>query len=232
MPSIENLNPLDNESGSPKASETSDEIFRDQQGKTQAAVKAIKKAEARAKKKDSQLAKVIGRFLMTNSNTQVMILIARCLGHNIPAGFILGLLALVEPEAQEEFEKLIRGSVQLFTAPEQGNHVLAERQGEFDTGRLPKQVKQAIDVWAQDLLEFSLTQPVRLLATAVSPEGDIFASLSQLATFLLQQYLASENINAEYKGTHNFAELLLKNIFEKVREQMKNTKELEEGATD
>jgi hypothetical protein len=231
MAGIEDLGALDGEEGGAGGAEQSDEVFRDQQKKTQAQIKAIKKAEASAKQKDHRLAGVLGKFLQSHSNTQIMLLIARCLDHNIPAGLILGLLALVEPEAQEEFEKLMGEAVQLLQAPAEGTHALVE-QSEFSAEHLPQHVKLAIDSWGRGLLEFGLTQPTRLLATAWSPEKELFPSLAQLATFLLRQYLATEKINAEYDSTHAFAELLLRNVLTKISEQLGETKELGSGETD
>ncbi len=228
MSGHENLGALDPEESGGKATEISDEVFRDQQSKTQASQKALKKAEQKARDKDHRLAAVIGRFLQTNSNTEVMLLIARCLDHNIPAGLILGLLALIEPEAKEEFEKLMGEAVQLLNAPTEGSRSLVE-QSEFDAATLPAHVKKAIDAWGRGLLEFGLTQPTRLLATAISPKGELFPSLSQLATFLLREYLKTEKINTEYDSTHAFAELLLLNVLKQIKTQMQETKELEDG---
>ncbi len=226
MAGLEELGALDNEEAGAKTTEISDDVFREQQKKTQTSRTALKKAEQKARDKDQRLATVIGRFLQTNSNTEVMLLIARCLDHNIPAGMILGLLALIEPEAKEEFEKLMGEAVQLLSSPESGSRSLVE-QSQFDAATLPEHIKKTIDTWGHGLLKFGLTQPTRLLTTAISPEEVLFPSLSQLATFLLRQYLQNEKINVEYDSTHAFAELLLTNVLKQIKTQLKETKELE-----
>ena len=164
--SLETLNPIDDESGGSKAAEISDEVFREQIRKAQKAQKALKKAEGKARAKDDRLAKVIGKFLQNRSNTAVMILIARCLDHNIPAGLILGILALVESEAQKEFEVILGENAQILIAPKINERALIKRAD------FPPEIKKALDLWSFGLLEFGLTQPARLLATAVSPQGD------------------------------------------------------------
>lgn len=220
---LESLNPLDNEEGGAKAAETSDEVFRDKIRKTQKAQKALKKAEGKARAKDDRLAKVIGKFLQTQSNTSVMLLISRCLDHNIPAGLILGILALVEVEAQKEFEVVLGESAQLLEAPEIGNRALV-KSGEF-----PPEIKQALDVWSFGLLEFGLTQPTRLLATAISPEGEIFPSLLQLNTFIIRDFLEEKKVEIEFKKIEEFAEFVLHSILGKIKLQMEETKALGEG---
>lgn len=221
---LEELNPLDNEESGSKATEVADEVFRENQKKTQAAQKAMKKAEDSARKKDSQLAKVIGRFLQTHSNTAVMLLIARCLDQNIPAGFILGILALVEPEAREEFAALLgEAAVQLLDTPQQ-----TETKA-LTLKELPLHVKRAIDAWVEGLFAFGMTQPTRLLTTAASSEREIFPSLLQLTAFILEQYLSSQKVELQHDNAREFAELILRNLLEKINNQVNQTRELESG---
>ena len=220
---LENLNPLDNEEAGAKAAEASDEVFRDQIKKTQKSQKALKKSEQKARAKDDRLAKVIGKFLQTHSNTAVMLLISRCLDHNIPAGLILGILALVEAEAQKEFEVMLGESAQLLEAPKVGNRTLVTR-GEF-----PPEIKQALDVWSFGLLEFGLTQPTRLLTTAISPEGKLFPSLQKLTTFILRDFFEKNKLETEFRKTEEFAEFVLRSVLGKIKIQLEETKELEGG---
>lgn len=227
---LEDLNPLDNEESGAKATEQSDEVFRDKQRKAQAAQKAFKKAEGKARQKDDQLAKVIGHFLQSQSNTAVMLLIARCLDHNIPAGLILGVLSLVEPKAQTEFENVLEDSEKFLKAgPNETENAPTQALSEQDTDHLPPNVKKKINTWTGQLLEFSLTQPQRILSTTISPSGDLFPNLSQLCTFILQQYLEQEKLPAGYENVNAFSEILLKSVFGKVQNYLLMTKELNAG---
>ncbi len=223
---LEDLNPLDDEESGSKATEISDEVFRDQVKKTQKSQKALKKAEGKARAKDDRLAKVIGKFLQTQSNTAVMLLIARCLDHNIPAGLILGILALVEAEAQKEFEVVLGESAQLLDAPKVENRSLVKNDS------FPPEIKQALDVWSFGLLEFGLTQPTRLLATAISPEGELFPSLLKLNVFIVRDFLEKKEVHLEFKKTEEFAEFVLRSVLIKIKQQFEETKELEEGKED
>jgi hypothetical protein len=217
---LEDLSALDNEESGAKATEISDEVFRDKMQKTQKSQKALKKAEGKARAKDDRLAKVIGKFLQTQSNTGVMILISRCLDQNIPAGLILGILALVESEAQKEFEVVLGESSQLLAAPEIENRELV-KSGEF-----PPEVKQALDVWSFGLLEFGLTQPARLLATAISPDGDIFPSLAKLNSFIIRDFLEEKKVELDFDKIEHFAEFVLKSVLGKIKLQFETTKSL------
>ncbi|MFH1375822.1 MAG: hypothetical protein ABIH35_04100 [Patescibacteria group bacterium] len=219
---LEDLNPLDNEESGSKATEISDEVFRDQVKKAQKTQKALKKAEGKARAKDDRLAKVIGKFLQTQSNTAVMLLISRCLDHNIPAGLILGILALVEPEAQKEFEVVLGESAQLLEAPQ------VDKREIVKAGEFPPHIKQATDVWGFGLLEFGLTQPTRLLATAVSPEGELFPSLLKLTSFILREYLEKEKVEIEFAKIQTFSEFILQGVLKRISKQMEETRELKE----
>ncbi|MFA6458168.1 MAG: hypothetical protein WCV72_02130 [Patescibacteria group bacterium] len=221
--SLESLNPIDDESGGSKATEISDEVFREQIRKTQKAQKALKKAEGKARAKDDRLAKVIGKFLQTRSNTAAMILISRCLDHNIPAGLILGILALVEVEAQKEFEVVLGENAQILIAPKVGERTLVAHTD------FPPEVKNALDVWSFGLLEFGLTQPARLLATAVSPEGELFPSLVKLTTFVTRDFLVERKIELEFTRIEQFADFILKSVLLKIKNQIEATKSLGGG---
>jgi hypothetical protein len=217
---LEDLSALDNEESGAKATEISDEVFRDKMQKTQKSQKALKKAESKARAKDDRLAKVIGKFLQTQSNTGVMILISRCLDQNIPAGLILGILALVESEAQKEFEVMLGEASQLLATPEIDNRELAKSE-EF-----PLEIKQALDIWSFGLLEFGLTQPARLLATTISPDGDIFPSLTKLSSFIIRDFLQDKKVELKFAKIENFTEFVLKSVLGKIKLQFETTKSL------
>ena len=225
MSGFEELHALDNEESGAKAAEVSDEVFREKHRKAQTSAKALKKAEGKARKKDSRLAKVIGKFLQTNSNTAVMLLISRCLDHNIPAGLILGLLALVEVEAQKEFEEELGEKAKLLKSPESGQ----KDKSLVNIDGFPPHIRQATDAWSYGLLQFGLTQPNRLLATAISPEAELFPSLAQLTAFILREYLEKEKVEFDFEKIHELSALILYNVLEKIKLQLDETKELEEG---
>ncbi|MDD5179527.1 MAG: hypothetical protein PHY86_04675, partial [Candidatus Gracilibacteria bacterium] len=174
-----------------------------------------------------QLAKVIGRFLQTHRNTAVTLLIARCIEQNVPAGFILGILALVEPEAREEFAALLGSeAVKLLDTKREAEEVATKA---LTANELPSHVKRAIDAWAEGLFAFGMTQPIRLLTTARSPEGELFPSLLQLSAFILEQYLEGEKVILQHENAREFAKLILSNLLEKIENQVSQTGELEAG---
>jgi len=220
---FENLNFLDDESGGAKTAEVSDEVFRDKLCKSQKSQKALKKSEKKARAKDDRLAKVIGKFLQNRASTGSMILISRCLDHNIPAGLILGILALVEPEAQKEFEVVLGESSQLLATSE------IENRGIVVCGEFPPEIKIALDAWSFGLLEFGLTQPTRLLATAISSENNLFPNLQKLTSFVIRDFLESKNVELEFSKIENFAELILKTVLGKIKIQLAETPELRES---
>lgn len=236
MSGYENLNDFDSEGGGSSAAEQNDEVFRDSYRATQQFIAAIRKQEQNARKKDDQLAHVLMRLLQTHTNSGLMLLIARCLDHNIPAGFILGILALSVEEAQVEFEKLMGESIALLAAPPDHETKALVEVHSFDAGALPPHVKKALDAWIRGLLEFGLTQPTRLIATAISPidretqtGGEVFPALSQLAAFIVQEFLAAEGFQFTVETTRPFAETLLKSVLLKIRERFAGIKELGAG---
>lgn len=236
MPGAEGLNDFDNEGGGAGAAEQNDEVFRDQYRQTQQQIAALKKQEQNARKKDDQLAHVLVRLLQSQTNSGLMILIARCLDHNLPAGFIIGILALTVSEAQVEFEKVMGESIALLAAPPTHETYALVEVHAFDAGQFPAHVKKALDAWMRGLLEFGLTQPTRLLTTAISPidhetgeGGELFPALGQLTALVAQEFLVTEGFTFTVETTKPFAEMLLKNVLSKIMDRIKNVKELGSG---
>jgi len=236
MSGIDSLGNFDDEGGGSGSAEQSNEQFRESQKAKQQQIAAIKKAEKGARQKDGRVADVLMRFLQSQSNSQLMLLISRCIAHNIPAGLILGILALTEDEARTEFEALMGEAVLLLDAPEDHETRALVTMDAFDAASLPAHVKKTIDAWVQGLLQFGLTQPTRLLATAQSPidqktkeGGIIFPDLVQLSSVVIQQYLAREQITADLATTRPFAELLLRNVLDTIAERIGDVKELSSG---
>lgn len=225
--SLEELNPLDNEESGAKKTEQSAEVFRDQQKRAQKTQQALQKAEAKTRKKDDCLAQVIKNFLATKQSGPILPLLVRCLDKNIPAGFLVGILALVDATAKKEFDEfltkvepfLLTGSLQL---PQR-----VSQNADFSV-----EVQQDLHAWENSLLEFSLTNPTRLLTTALSPEKKVYSSLLQLTAFVLQEFLAGQKSSVDFAVVRNCSETLLVKIFTEVQLKIKGVKQLgghEEG---
>lgn len=222
MAGPEVLGALDDESGGGSSAESA-EAFRERHQKTQAQVRAIKKAEDQARQKDDQLAAILLQLLHGQQDSRLLLLLARCLDRGIPAGFLLGILALAQKEAAAEFQQLLAGHHLALPAAAAPPTSLAQLS---DAAAPSPDLLTALELWAHGLLQFGLTQPQRLLATAASPTGELFGSLLQLATFTVQDFLAGRGAAAEYELWHAFTSDLLTKVLRDVSATQQETARL------
>lgn len=252
---IEGLNENYSPEDSSKASEQASERFREQQAKGAAAAAAQKKREQSFKQKEDRIAAVLRKLLADGKQGDLLLLIARCLGKNIPAGFILGVIALVIEEAEKEFTELI-GRPLLSPAQharelallgpgepatssesaEESSQALARVEGgalatqaDFNPNRLPLEIKAAIEAWGFGLLEFARTNPARVLGTCRSMEKVLFPDLTNLAAAVLRTFLAREGLNAPLPAMQDFAELLLTGVLDRLESEQNETRKLGSG---
>lgn len=219
--SLEETNSLDNEESGAGHAEQNEEVFREQQQRRQQARQALQKAEAKARQKEEQLAQVLTALLQNQNSRTNLLLVARCLAQNIPAGFLLGILALTEELAQKEFANVLDRSIKLLTPNENYSAPEPAKKG------FPLEGQTALRLWEQGLLEFGLTQPIRLLTTAVSPEKKIFPSLLHLTAFTLRAFLEQRKVEFVFANLQNFGRVFLEKIFKEISQRLAQVKQLE-----
>lgn len=223
---LEHLADLDNNEAGSGAAEINDEVFRDQMQAAQAAITAIRKAEGNAKAHDDKVAVILMRLLKKNAAPELMLLISRCLAANVPAGLLVGILALTQDEARQAWAELV-GAEAAALLPSAST---TNTQAIATTGdRLPPHLLAALQKWAGGLIDFGRGQPVRVLSTAASPEGELLPSLVQLVTFTLREYLASQNTKTPYENLRGMAEILLQKVLAALAETIQKTTHLKSG---
>ena len=78
------------------------EAFKEKMRAAAAQIAAIKKEEKKARKKEDELLKILLKFVKSSHNTELVLLISRCLEQNIPAHFILSIVVLGNEEIQRD----------------------------------------------------------------------------------------------------------------------------------
>ena len=238
---IEGLSEDSHAEGGGAPTEKAQEAFRDAQkaGAQQAAQQKIQ--EQNARQKEDRITALIRRLLNSNTDSDILLLLSRCLGKNIPAGFLVGILALIEQEARDEFEHLIGKpllpsgmaeasaeyqALALAVGAHTHQHTTAEptttalmRPEDFDTKKLPPHIKAAISSWAAGLLSFAESQPTRTIVTTRAPDGSLYLPLLQLTAVILQKFLATEHIEAPREPLREFGELLIKSVLDRVESE-------------
>lgn len=218
------------------------ERFKERMKAASAQLKAIQAGEQKQKKKEDELIKILLKFIQSGQNRDVLLLISHLLEDNVPAGFIVALIAIAYEEIQNQIGlKLLPEPDDLAKyAAAQSERVLLE--GTTDPPKketlpdhymhgeiLPLKIKIAIDAWVQEIFKRASENPHRIIKTGIDQEGNIKLTIIQLATFCLRDFMESQTQPAEYDRLRDFMQIMLQGIFKKLEEMVKNQKELRDG---
>ena len=215
--------------GAPAAKEhdeKSDEQFREQMAKAQQARQQLQKEEGKARAHDDQLAQIIMHFLAQSGNTDLFLLISRCVAQNIPSEIIIAVLSLVDRKASEEIERILKEADK--TALVVPDH--------SDIHSLSGVQKQTIDEWLQNILTSAASKPHRTLETVLikrTAEGsmEIIKEISphfvQLSAFILRNHLSMQGTQVEYEKLRDFMQTVYVKMIQDLENMVQGQAKLE-----
>ena len=212
------------------------EKFKERMAAAAAQLKAMQIGEQKARKTEDELVKILRKFIQTGTKTEILMLVVKLLEDNVPAGFIVSILLISNPQMQQEL------GIQMLPPPkEEAHHEVTKAIQEVEEKAstlpdhyighhvLPLRIKIAIDNWIHQIMKRGQEHPHRVLKTVIDPEWIIRLPLLQLATFCLRDFLETEGIETKYELLKEFMDLMLDGILKKLKEQTQTVKELKEG---
>lgn len=214
--------------------EQSQEQFREQMRRAQKALKQLKKEEGKAQQQDGHVAHVIVKFLHDPKNTDLFLLISRCVGHDIPSELILAVLALVDQESYQETEKFLQGPDGQVHEPKRA---LIAPDGDHLSSLAPQQ-RQLIDIWVSHIVQVASRRPQRGLVALVKKRmvkdnmgnkemtREVSPPLVQLSAFIMRRFFASQKIEIEFEELHGFMEVTYVRLVARLEEMLKGQKQL------
>lgn len=225
------------------------ERFKEQVKKNGQFVAAIRKDEARKKKKEDALAQILLRFIQANQNSELMLLVSRLLEENIPASFILALIvlgndyikaAIKEHEMKQEMieaERISDNNLPAVGGAQSEDLTPVQAPvGEFavsvrlSDASLPIAIRVAMDEWSSGIFNAGTTQPFRILETVLDKEGLVKGVAIEAAAFVLHEFLVkTDEATFGQRGREaylGFSEFMLKGIMKKLKEQIENQKQI------
>lgn len=217
-----------------EADEQSDEQFREQMRQAQAALKQLKKEEGKAQSQDDRVSTVIVQFLNDPKNTDLFLLISRCVGHDIPSELILAVLALVDENSYRETEKFLQGGKEKVSATQQALIV----SDKTHLSRLSPQQRQWIDLWISHIVEVASRRPHRCLEALVKErvvkdgEGqkktirEVSPPFVQLSAFIMRRFFAAQQLLIEFEELHGFMQVTYVKLLTHLKELLEGQKKL------
>jgi len=191
----------------------------------------LQKEEGKAKAHDDQLAQIIVQFLAQEGNTDLFLLISRCVAQNIPSEIIIAVLSLVDRKASEEIERILKESDKSsLTVPDHSDiHNLSGGQ------------KQAIDEWLKNITAAAYSKPHRSLETILIKKTDkesqeiireISPSFVQLSAFIMRNHLAMQDTKVDYEKLREFMQSVYVKMVQELESMVQGQGRLEEKKED
>jgi len=220
-----------------EGSEMSDEQFREQIKKAQAALKKLKKEEGKVKAQDNNLAQIIVQFLSQSGNTDLFLLISRAVSQDISSELILAIISLIDKKASNEVVSFLEaGEGESTQQASQNTSLIVKQFADFQS--LSPEHKAILDTWIDFIQKVSVKTPHRILDTIIirrrsdaSEEEDIVKEVSptliQLSAFILRNYLTQHQIAFEFPHLYAFMQAVFVNLVKYLENQVVNQGKIE-----
>ncbi|MBN1258948.1 hypothetical protein JXA05_04300 [Candidatus Peregrinibacteria bacterium] len=195
--------------------EMSDEQFREEMRKTQAALTQLWQEEGKSRAQDFNLAQIIIQFLSQPENTDLFLLVSRVVAQDIPSELILAVISLTDPVAAKQIKSLLAGKPTraLTVAPMSSMESLSPES------------KKEIDQWIMAISLAAHEKPRRSLESLLKKKRvetgapavyELSSVLVQLGAFVLRNYLARQNFSPDFEKLHDFMQAVFVDLVKKL----------------
>lgn len=175
---------------------------------TQAALQQLKRDEKKSKKRDDGVAQAILQFLTDSQRTHLATLISRLVSINCPSPFILSILSLINDTCKTSVEEYLRDkNVDLPQIAGGSTAVLPA-----DTA-LDAETNDRLAAWIE-YMELTLrSDDEAIMKAIVVDDANIDGTVLQLATFVLEEFLASYGKKPAFEQLQKLSAHILQSIF-------------------
>ncbi|MFN7161148.1 MAG: hypothetical protein ACK4NC_06130 [Candidatus Gracilibacteria bacterium] len=235
MSDLDNFVPSESSEGSAtgkEASRESSEQFSEQFRQAQARLAGMKKDEKKSKKRDKNLAALLSQFIKENSDPQIVNTLVALLKEEVSSEFLLGIISLYYPNIRtalyEEEQETLMDNPRLIMETRQLTLTVRPTQAlveakDFDENNLPENIKQAINVWVQDMLFTAFLHPNWLLPK-IFKANQVHSTVIQLGTFIVERFLAAHNIKGDFQRKRQFVLYILNGILSETQKRAESHK--------
>lgn len=198
--------------GGAESTQEAIERFREQSKKSATQAKKDQKQEKKKKDQEDVLSNIILQFLKNKKYSGFFLLISRILSKNVPADFILSLLALIH---QESAKILDAKKIPLKKAPPQKT-------------TFPPEIMKPLSSWTTLIFSVSSANPHKILETVLDHEWKLDNNLVQLFSLILKEFFAFKKFDTPFENIQNFSKTFLQNLANDLEKQVQNQPKLGE----
>ncbi len=195
------------------------------------AKKAAQDAKQEAKQKqqeDSLFDLVVSLIDQLGTKHPLVSQMIKCLEHNIPAQFILSIVALIYPNIQPKVGLKIEKHIENPELIDTKSLVIPNLGGEMNL-----LVKLNLNTWITHLNTMCFLDPKRFHARLQSKEQKQTCHNAPIAlmSYCNQQYMQNNNIEFNGANISSFSRMYMDNLVERLEQFLLNQKQVESGET-
>lgn len=207
--------PIDAAGQAGEGSEAASERFRENLKKTQAAGKAAKQDERKARVYDNTLAAIVTKLLQDTSNNTIVVLIVGLVESNVPSDFLLGILSLYIEDAHIH----VKNNLQI-TQENSGNEQ-REIISMKDVSSFPVDLQLLLRNWGDLVTQCALKDGVRVLETMIEAETwEIHPSLIALSAQIIVKFAEEKNIEVSITQAQDFSKMFFQKLLDDLQSKV------------
>ena len=186
-------------------SEQISEVYKEQVKKWEAQAKKTRKDEKKAKQQDMLLAKFLVKILIDKKYDSIFPDLFKSFDAWVPSNLILWILSLIYIEISNELRISIEKNLIHF-------NYKWETTINFTWNNLPKEVKDRINLWVEDILSIIQLNPSKVYTKRIIASISNSVELKEFTTKVLQYFLSEINIYMSDKVAWDYSTFIMKNI--------------------
>lgn len=198
-------------SGSPEAIREKSEKQKESYKKAQAQIQKAKQDEKKAKQDNNELFNILTRFIQNPYYEKLVPRLTELLTIALPSRPIIGMLALIYPDAAYHVLVSIGQWERIHTLKTLHRY---EEPWDFQESTLHESIRQWMSIWIDAFDKYSITDnsslimQKRFFSMIENSESVILASITEFVWF----FFSSRNIVISVNVTESYARFILKNI--------------------
>lgn len=175
---------------------------------TQAALQQLKRDEKKSKKRDDGVAQAILQFLTDAQRTHFATLISRLVSINCPSPFILSILSLINDTCRTAVEEYLKDKNIDAPQIEGGSKAILPADTALDAD-----TNDRLAAWIETMELTLRSDDEAIMKAIVVDDANIDGTVLQLATFVLEEFLASHGKKPKFEQLQQLSAHILQSIF-------------------
>jgi hypothetical protein len=209
----ESFKPEESGQGPTQVSEAAAERAAEERRQTAAATKQQRKEEKKLKRRDNKLADIIKFFIQGQKDDRLAILLSRLLHRNCPADILLAVLSLNFKDVTAVLEDFL--DEERDVVPDAGPTEEQLQASSTALVQYGQEMAQSLSEWTRRIFTHASFHPMKSIVALAHHHG-VDHNMTQLTTFMIQDYFKEVGQEIEFERIKDFSELFWRDTLKRL----------------